>query len=195
MKICKVKGCNNNILCKNYCNKHYLQMCRYGKILERTRMDKNEIIDCGDYLEICLYNIKHQKIARTKIDKNDLEKIKKHKWSLSNYGYTKTNKNINNITLLHQFILGKKQGYDVDHKNTNKLDNRKQNLRYCTKQQNNMNIKVKGYTWNRKRKKWIAQIGINYKNITLGYFENKQDAINARRQAEKKYFKEFAFRY
>jgi len=38
MRICKVKGCNNSVHYKDggvrgYCRKHYLHICRHGKIL------------------------------------------------------------------------------------------------------------------------------------------------------------------
>ena len=59
IKKCKVENCENNIwknsIKKGYCQKHYAQIVRNGNILERTRFDPNEIIDCGNYYEICLY--------------------------------------------------------------------------------------------------------------------------------------------
>ena len=56
-----------------------------------------------------------------------------------------------------------------------------------------MNKKSKGYCWNKLRNKWQAQIKINKKCIHLGYFIDKKDAIKARKEAEKKYFGEFAY--
>jgi hypothetical protein len=47
----------------------------------------------------------------------------------------------------------------------------------------------KGVTWMDSRQKWKAYIGFKGKQITLGYFENKEDAIKARQQAEEIYFK------
>lgn len=46
---------------------------------------------------------------------------------------------------------------------------------------------VTGVTWNNNRNKWIAQITINYRHIGLGYFDTKEDAIEARHEAEIKY--------
>lgn len=46
---------------------------------------------------------------------------------------------------------------------------------------------VKGVRWNEQRKKWTAHIGFKGKQITLGYFDEKEDAIMARKKAEEKY--------
>lgn len=47
----------------------------------------------------------------------------------------------------------------------------------------------KGVRWNDQRGKWTAHIGFKGKQINLGYFENKEDAIKARQAAEEKYYK------
>lgn len=192
MRICKVKGCDNKHYSRGYCNKHYLQLKQNNKILKRTRFDKNEIIDCGDYYEICLYSGQgeQKEIAKTKIDKDDLDKVENYKWNLSGNGYIINNKN---KIYLHQLILGKKKGYIIDHINHNTLNNRKQNLRYCTYSQNHMNTKAKGYTWNKKNKRWQVYIQKKYKFIYLGSFLNEQQAIIIRKKAEKKYFREFTY--
>ena len=46
----------------------------------------------------------------------------------------------------------------------------------------------KGVSWDKRRKKWRAQIGFRGERIRLGSFENKEDAIKARLKAEEKYF-------
>lgn len=46
----------------------------------------------------------------------------------------------------------------------------------------------KGVFWDKIRHKWEAYITHNGERIRLGRFNNKQDAINARLKAEKKYF-------
>lgn len=47
----------------------------------------------------------------------------------------------------------------------------------------------KGVMWNKYRNKWQAYIGFKGKNINLGYYEDKEDAIKARQLAEEKYYK------
>lgn len=193
-KICKIEGCNNKHLAKGYCNKHYKQIQKYRKILERTRYDPNKVIDCGDYYEICIYSGRGEQteVARAKIDKEDLKKVKKYRWYLDGHGYAITTKNKKTI-LLHQLILGKKEKKEIDHINHNILDNRKQKLRFVTRNQNQWNRKSIGAYWNKHNKIWQTVITKNNNRIHLGTFTNKQDAITARKQAEQKYFGEFAY--
>lgn len=53
----------------------------------------------------------------------------------------------------------------------------------------------KGVSWNKGNKKWQSRIQLKGKNISLGYYDNKQDAINARLEAEEKYFKPILEKY
>ncbi|MGN7360003.1 HNH endonuclease [Paenibacillus sp. SAF-054] len=46
----------------------------------------------------------------------------------------------------------------------------------------------KGVRWNEARQKWTAHIGFKGKQISLGYFSEKEDAIKARKIAEEKYY-------
>lgn len=52
MKTCKVEGCNGKHRCKGYCNKHYIQMKRYGEILDRSIKDPNDIVEYEAHVEI-----------------------------------------------------------------------------------------------------------------------------------------------
>ena len=96
-----------------------------------------------------------------------------------------------------------KNDFVIDHIDGNVLNNRKQNLRICTNQQNSMNCKLSsnnttghvGISYDKKYNKWDAHIMINRKNIHLGRFQNKEEAINARLKAELKYFGEFSPNY
>lgn len=127
------------------------------------------------------------------IDKNILSKIKNHKFHKTQYGYVAT-KIDNKIIFLHHLILPIKDGLEVDHINNNKLDNRRCNLRLVTRSQNQMNIKTsKGVCWDKSSKSWMARITVNYKRIYLGCFKDEKQALKARRNAEKIYFREYAF--
>ena len=88
----------------------------------------------------------------------------------------------------------------IDHKNRVKGDNRISNLRVATKSQNEQNKDLRssntsgktGVYWSIAAKKWQAYIRFDGKMKYLGIFEDKEDAIAARRVAEAKYFGEFA---
>lgn len=49
----------------------------------------------------------------------------------------------------------------------------------------------KGVMWMESRQKWKAYIGFKGKQINLGYFDDKEDAIKARKVAEEKYHKPY----
>ena len=84
----------------------------------------------------------------------------------------------------------------VDHKNGVRNDNRETNLRFATFQENaqNMGISsrntsgVKGISFNKKSNKWIARIMIDGISVFLGYFEDIDDAKNARIQKANQVF-------
>lgn len=68
----------------------------------------------------------------------------------------------------------------VDHKSTNKLDNRKENLRLATQSQNMCNTRkrsdntsgVKGVCWDASKGRWKAQIKLKGKTYNLGCFDS-----------------------
>jgi len=84
-------------------------------------------------------------------------------------------------------------GYDIDHRNRIRFDDKWENLRLATRQCNSRNCNLKktnksgitGVFWFKRDKKWTAQIFINYKAKYLGYFDTKIEAAKARWQAEK----------
>ena len=75
----------------------------------------------------------------------------------------------------------------IDHINGFRDDNRIENLRSVTHQQNNFNKDVKGYSWNKNENKWVSKIKINKREINLGYFDNEEDARQAYLEAKEKY--------
>ena len=88
----------------------------------------------------------------------------------------------------------------VDHKYGDKSNNKIKDLRLATVSQNGMNhIKLRsdntsgviGVSWDKNKKKWRSTICRDGVQKDLGHFTNKEDAIQARKEGEKKYFGRF----
>jgi hypothetical protein len=130
-------------------------------------------------------------------DKVDYEIIKSRKWYKSKLGYvTDCRANYLNVVLLNP-----QKGYVTDHKNGNGLDNRRNNLRICTQQQNVFNQKkrttktssrYKGVSFSKRANKFIAYISCNYKRTYIGTYKNEIDAARAYNNKAIEYFGEYA---
>jgi hypothetical protein len=89
---------------------------------------------------------------------------------------------------------------ETDHKDTDKINNKWNNLREA-KHINNQHNKnppktntsgYKGVCWHKRDKKWHAMIKVNGKQVHIGQFTNIEDAIIARQNYAKLYHGEFA---
>ena len=90
------------------------------------------------YSELRIIN-NNDEIFISKIDKEDIPKLEKYTWNISNAGYICARIN-NKNTLLHRYIFNEYNSeIFFDHINQDKFDNRKENLRRCTKAENNQN--------------------------------------------------------
>lgn len=133
------------------------------------------------------------------IDLDDVEYVEKYSWCIRSKKYVGRVEDGRNF-LLHRALIDCPDDKIVDHINKNSLDNRKVNLRICDRQKNFFNSKrksnnksgVTGVGFDRKSNKWRARITKNGKTINLGFYIDKDDAIMARLEAEKEYFKDFA---
>jgi hypothetical protein len=100
---------------------------------------------------------------------------------------------------LHRLIMNTPKGLDTDHIDGNHLDNRKSNLRVCTKAQNQHNrhrahglSKFKGVSWHTKTKKWQARVALNGKRIHIGVFDSEIEAAKAYDQKARELYGDFA---
>lgn len=136
------------------------------------------------------------------VDLEDFWRVKDICWSIDENGYVCGHYKKKKIRL-HRFLLGCPKGMEVDHIGGKKtrFDCRKDNLRLATDEENNWNKGISkrnksgtvGVCWVKRISKWMARISVNKKDILLGYFENIEDAITARKQAEKEQYGEFSF--
>lgn len=140
----------------------------------------------------------------TLVDDEDYSYLSQWKWNCSHYGYAVRQERLENgkkkNILMHRVIAKTPEGKLVDHKNMDRLDNRRNNLRNCTKSQNEANATkyknnksgYKGVYKHSQTGKWVSTLRLNNKNINLGCFRNIVDAAKAYNEAATKYFGEFA---
>jgi len=140
----------------------------------------------------------------------DLAEIK---WTYLSSGYAyrnihRTRECLPAITvLLHRLVLERairgrslQRNEYTDHVNGNKLDNRRENLRLATPEQNahnrgpqtNNTSGMKGVYWHKKAGKWAAYITINKRYQYLGLHTSLNEAAKAYNEAAIEFFGEFA---
>ncbi len=108
--------------------------------------------------------------------------------------------NKRDVIYLHREIMSVPSDMKVDHINGNGLDNRRENLRVCTHQQNlfngrkhqNCSSRFKGVSWSQSRSRWCAFIKRNGKTVNLGRFRVEVEAAIAYNRAATELFGEFA---
>lgn len=133
------------------------------------------------------------------VDDQDFDRAIQHGWSLDPRGYAHA-KIEQETVLLHRWLVGAQKGEEVDHKNHNTLDCRRENLRRCTKSQNMANMKTprsnttgfKGVTYDKRVNRYTARIKVNQKHLHLGSFLTAEDAGIVYNHAAKQHFGEFA---
>lgn len=180
--LCSIDNCPLEKYCRGMCNRHYLQIQRHGKILDHTIYDARPAIIDGDIAKLPL-NV-NAKDGYVVVDK-EFAHLDKYKWGL-NKGYADTI--IKGKTIkLHQLIIGKKEGMFTDHINHDRLDNRRQNLRFVTPTQNSWNSSIskrnttgyKGVKYHKVNKNWNARIGSKH----LGTYQTAIEAARAYNEA------------
>ncbi len=119
------------------------------------------------------------------VDDKDFKWLNQWKWSFDGH-YAQRVKNRKHIRM-HTLILDTPKGMQGDHKNSNRLDNQRHNLRNVKPFENNLNrsseknstSKFKGIHWHKASNKWKVEIGFRGKNIYIGTFKNEIHAALA----------------
>ena len=102
---------------------------------------------------------------------------------------------------MHRVVAQAPDHLEVDHVNGNRLDNRRANLRPCTRSQNAKNLsrrvqvktsRFKGVHWNDRDRRWYAVIHANRKRHHIGCFSDELAAARAYDNAARTLHGEFA---
>lgn len=137
--------CGGKYYAKGFCKFHY-QRNKQGVSFDYPIQKKaNDYEIEGDVAKVYYEDNKRNRIGSFIVDKEDLDKIKQYKWSIISTGYIVAYQG-KKIIMLHRIITDCPADKEVDHINHNKLDNRKTNLRVCTRRQNNFNRKPRSNT-------------------------------------------------
>jgi len=131
------------------------QVFKYGKWVEKNFFEERR----KGYSRCCVY---FESCKRTSIQKH----------RLVYYAYN---------TKTFDFFDSSKNNF-IDHIDMNPRNNHISNLRKVTHSQNIHNNNFLGVSFKKERKKWLARIRFNGKRKFLGYFENKEEAIEVRRK-------------
>jgi len=145
------------------------------------------LIDDEDYERVSLYN---WLIRNSRKDSNKI-------YAVTSIWITALHKSY--YIRMHRFILNNNPlGLEVDHKDGNGLNNQKDNLRLCTRQQNAQNVKkkdgrdYKGVSTTRNPNKFRAYIKKDKRFYSLGYYNTRLEAALAYNKKAIELFGEYA---
>ncbi len=186
VKKCVIRDCGRGAEGGELCSLHAYRKKAKGSATARTYFDRNEFVDRGAFYEIKLVNRQGEFIANALIDKKDRKLCEPYRWSRTGKGgYVQSSAK---KLRLHRVILGLTDpSIEADHKDGNALDNRRFNLRVCTRQQNSYNQGVskrntsgyKGISWESRRRRWKVGLRARGKYCWVGRFHDLNVAIVA----------------
>lgn len=220
-RICDADGCGDPVLARGWCSKHYQQVRR-----NEMRKGSAPCSVCGmsflalsgllchtyklhpeAYLELFVsrpvllrWSVPSVVVVPLAcgggalVDEDDLTIVSGRRWTIRNsrFPYAVTSNGLK----LHRLLMGERDGYEVDHRNGDTLDNRRANLRWATRQQNLANLgpkrncrsRYKGVSWSTVAKMWQVQVAAK----GVGYFRDEVDAARAYDTAALEKWGEFA---
>lgn len=138
------------------------------------------------------------------VDDEDFVRVSIYNWQYHNQGYAHRTYRVNGkktTISMHRFIMGDiPEGLEVDHKDSNGLNNQKNNLRICKPSDNRKNrskginctSRFKGVTKQKNRNNYRVTINHNKKMYHLGCFDNEIKAALAYNIKAKELHGEFA---
>lgn len=123
------------------------------------------------------------------VDDEDYEALRQWRWYLHSEGYAARSIHgpKRQMVYMHRQLISPPEGMEVDHRNRNRCDNRRCNLRVVTHGQNARNKKrrrdnVSGFNgvfWSHGRRLWIAQTSVDGRVVQIGAFNSAEVASEA----------------
>lgn len=137
------------------------------------------------------------------VDEEDFRRLSAYKWHYSK-GYAGRTVKIEGkkrTIWMHREVMNAPDHLLVDHRNHNRTDNRKSNLRLATKADNTRYSRkprhntsgYKGVCYDKARRKWKAYIHYRNRIVNLGRFESREAAARAYDDASNQLFGHFAY--
>lgn len=120
------------------------------------------------------------------VDDADYERLCAYRWYTNGRGYVQRDDG-KTTAYMHRIVMECPDGLEVDHINGDRADNRRANLRLCTRAQNTSyrthaprsSSGFFGVYWRKDRERWLAQIDVGSKQIYLGLFTDPIEAAHA----------------
>ena len=187
--MCKVEGCKHHSCSEKngYCCHHNVTFVRKGHVTYERRQGADYEIQ-GDVTLIYLDKLRK---TFTTIDTKDLPLVQNYSWCLAN-GYAiatvKSSRNGSGTRSMHHYLMNSKGSkLHVDHKNRDRLDNRRSNLRLVPQQVNANNIArrkdVNIYHRPEKKSPWYVTLSrrVDHETVAINRsFRTKEQAITFR---------------
>lgn len=130
------------------------------------------------------------------VDATDADFVNQWRWGLIGKRYVARSAWVDGRTrnfYLHRELMGltRGDGLEVDHRDRNRLNHRRSNLRVVTPRANSQNVsstagtssKYRGVTWDKRRRKWQAQVMADGKRQHLGSYSSEEEAAEVARNA------------
>jgi hypothetical protein len=119
------------------------------------------------------------------VDDEDLALVSAYTWYL-NGRYAVAFPGPSESLSMHQLLLPASEGLNIDHRDRDGLNNRRENLRLATRSQNQANrvsrtgaSRFKGVTASKTPGKWRATVTVDKKTRAYGTYESEEDAARA----------------
>ena len=185
------------------CRKHREQFMKFGEFKDSNKrgvFDPNEVRILKDYAEIDTYDSYGNIVETYILDIDDIKKLGKRKWRTvykNTKPYLFTGNQKKEKIYFHRLIMDNPE-MQVDHINGNTLDNRKNNLRLVSIQDNMKNLQkkkdntsgIRGVSFSERDQQYKVDFTYEKKRMYFKSFNTKAHAVYLRYLLEKEFLKD-----